>query len=126
MLGLVSNLLIRDGGVRGVVICLAHPNFSRIDIDGEHLHCGAGAKLKTVAVEARKHGLAGMEFLEGIPGSVGGAMRMNAGAMGSLMFDVIGRIRFMKYTVEVHECCASVVHVEYRGCPLLMNLSFLG
>ena len=51
---------------------------------------------------------------------------MNAGAMGSWMFDVIERIRFMKYTGEVHECGASEVHVEYRGCPLFKNHIALG
>jgi hypothetical protein len=88
IIGRGSNLLIRDGGVRGVVICLGHDAFSHVQIIGEHFHCGAGAKLKTVSVEARRAGLAGLEFLEGIPGSVGGALRMNAGAMGSWMFEV--------------------------------------
>ena len=78
VIGRGSNLLVRDGGVRGVVICLAHASFSRIEISGERLYCGAGAKLKNVAVEAKRNGLTGVEFLEGIPGSVGGALRMNA------------------------------------------------
>ena len=126
MLGRGSNLLIRDQGIRGVVICLAHPNFSRIEVDGEKIHCGAGAKLKAVAVEARRHELAGLEFLEGIPGSVGGAMRMNAGAMGSWMFEVVESIRFMDYSGGVHERAASEVTVEYRGCPLFKNHIALG
>ena len=126
LLGRGSNLLIRDGGLRGVVICLAHPSFSRLEIVGEHLHCGAGVKLKTLAVEARRHGLAGLEFLEGIPGSVGGAMRMNAGAMGSWMFEVVERIRFMDDTGQAHERAASEVNVEYRGCPLFKNHIALG
>ena len=126
MLGRGSNLLIRDGGIRGVVICLAHESFSRVQITGEHLHCGAGAKLKTVAVEARRAGLAGLEFLEGIPGSVGGAMRMNAGANGSWMFDVVESIRFMDYGGQPHERKAGEVNVEYRGCPLFKNHIALG
>ena len=52
VLGRGSNLLVRDGGFRGVVICLAHAHFSRIEVHGDRLHCGAGAKLKHVAVEA--------------------------------------------------------------------------
>ena len=76
-LGRGSNLLVRDGGVRGVVICLLHPNFSKIEIVGERLHCGAGAKSKNVSVGAKRNNLSGVEFLEGIPGSVGGALRMN-------------------------------------------------
>src|SRR5262249_30711773 len=73
LLGRGSNLLIRDGGVRGVVICLAQPAFGRIEVEGERLRCGAGARLKAVAAEAKRHGISGLEFLEGIPGSLGGA-----------------------------------------------------
>ncbi|HXG46828.1 MAG TPA: UDP-N-acetylmuramate dehydrogenase [Methylomirabilota bacterium] len=126
MLGRGSNLLIKDGGIRGVVICLNHPNFSRLEIVGDELHCGAGVKLKTIAVEARRAGLAGLEFLEGIPGSLGGSMRMNAGAMGSWLFDVVEKIRFMDYSGVVHERMASEVNVEYRGCPLFKTHIALG
>lgn len=126
LLGRGSNLLIRDGGIRGVVICLCHPNFSRLEIVGDRMRCGAGVRLKAVSVEARRAGLAGLEFLEGIPGSVGGSMRMNAGAMGSWFFDVIESIRFMDYEGRVHERPAAEVNVEYRGCPLLRNHIALG
>ncbi|HUC85748.1 MAG TPA: FAD-binding protein, partial [Candidatus Acidoferrales bacterium] len=72
VLGRGSNLLVRDRGFRGAVICLAQPEFCRIVLDGTRLRCGAGARLKSVAVEARRNGLSGLEFLEGIPGSIGG------------------------------------------------------
>jgi UDP-N-acetylmuramate--L-alanine ligase/UDP-N-acetylenolpyruvoylglucosamine reductase len=121
LLGRGSNLLVRDGGIRGVVLCLCQPKFSRLEIVGERLHCGAGVKLKAISVEARRAGLTGLEFLEGIPGSLGGAMRMNAGAMGSWLFDVVEKIRFMDYSGRVHERNASEVNVEYRGCPLFRN-----
>ena len=120
-LGRGSNLLIRDGGVRGVVICLAQPHFSEIRVEGEKLRCGAGARLKTIAVEAKRRGLSGLEFIEGIPGSLGGAMRMNAGAMGSWLFDHVDSIRFMDLGGTVHERKAGEVNVEYRGCPLFKN-----
>lgn len=126
LLGRGSNLLIKDGGIRGVVICLAHPHFNRIEVAGYRLHCGAGAKLKLVAVEARRNGLTGLEFLEGIPGSVGGALRMNAGAMGGWMFDVVESIRFMDYSGEVHNRDVGEVEVEYRSCALLKNHIALG
>jgi len=126
MLGRGSNLLIRDGGIRGVVISLNHPNFNRLEIIGDKLHCGAGVKLKAVSVEARRAGLAGLEFLEGIPGSLGGSMRMNAGAMGSWLFDVVEKIRFMDYSGVAHERMASEVNVEYRGCPLFKTHIALG
>jgi UDP-N-acetylmuramate--L-alanine ligase/UDP-N-acetylenolpyruvoylglucosamine reductase len=126
ILGRGSNLLIRDGGIRGVVISLAHPHFSQVSVAGEKLRCGAGARLKQVAIEARRHGLSGLEFLEGIPGSVGGAMRMNAGAMGSWLFDVVETIRFVDRAGSVHERRASEINVEYRGCPLFKTHIALG
>ena len=126
VMGRGSNLLVRDGGFRGVMICLAHPHFSRIEVTGERLYCGAGAKLKSVTVETRRSGLSGMEFLEGIPGSVGGALRMNAGAMGGATFDVVESMRFMDYTGEIHECTRHEIPVEYRCCPLLKNRIALG
>jgi UDP-N-acetylenolpyruvoylglucosamine reductase len=126
ILGRGSNLLVRDGGVRGVVICLAHPHFSKIEIVGERLHCGAGAKLKNVSVEAKRNNLSGVEFLEGIPGSVGGALRMNAGAMGAATFGAVESFRFMDYDGEIHERVAGEVPVEYRACPLLKTHIALG
>jgi UDP-N-acetylmuramate--L-alanine ligase/UDP-N-acetylenolpyruvoylglucosamine reductase len=126
MLGRGSNLLIRDGGIRGVVISLSQPAFARLEIQGDRLRCGAGVKLKAVAVEARRAGLTGLEFLEGIPGSLGGSMRMNAGAMGSWLFDAIESIRFMDYSGQVQERPAGEVTVEYRGCPLFKTHIALG
>jgi UDP-N-acetylenolpyruvoylglucosamine reductase len=126
ILGRGSNLLVRDGGFRGVVICLAQPQFSRVEIVGERLHCGAGAKLKNVSVEAKRSGLSGVEFLEGIPGSIGGALRMNAGAMGSATFDVVESVRLMDYAGEIHERATRDVPVEYRACPLLKTHVALG
>ncbi len=119
VLGRGSNLLVRDGGIRGVVICLAHPRFSRIEPAGEELRCGAGAKLKAVAAEAKRNGIAGLEFLEGIPGSVGGALRMNAGAMGGAMFDVVTSVRWMDYSGQILERTRADLEVKYRGCPTL-------
>lgn len=126
MLGRGSNLLIRDNGIRGAVICLAHPGFSGVEVAGYRMHCGAGAKLKQVAVDAKRAQLTGLEFLEGIPGSVGGALRMNAGAMGGWMFDVVESIRYMDHTGLVHVEPAQAVRVEYRSCPLLKNHIALG
>ena len=126
LLGRGSNLLIKDGGIRGVVICLAHPDFSRIAVEGDRLQCGAGTKLKTVATEARRAGLANLEFLEGIPGSLGGALRMNAGAMGSWIFSLVERMRFMDAAGGVHDRAAAEIPVAYRGCPLLRDHIALG
>src|SRR6266404_3978415 len=97
VLGRGSNLLVRDGGFPGVAISLAYQAFSRIELEGQRLRCGAGAKLKTVSVEAKRHDLTGLEFLEGIPGTIGGALRMNAGAMGSAIFDFVESVRLIDF-----------------------------
>jgi UDP-N-acetylenolpyruvoylglucosamine reductase len=126
ILGRGSNLLVRDGGFRGVVICLAQPEFSKIEIEGERLRCGAGARLKNVAVEARRNGLSGLEFLEGIPGSIGGALRMNAGAMAGATFDVVEAVRVMDFDGNVREFSPQEMSVEYRSCATLKNRIALG
>ncbi len=126
VMGRGSNLLVRDGGFRGVIICLSQANFSRIEAAGERLVCGAGAKLKNVAAEARRHGLSGLEFLEGIPGSVGGALRMNAGAMGGATFEVVESVRLMDFDGNTRELKPKEMSVEYRGCGALKNLIALG
>jgi len=118
LLGRGSNLLVRDGGFRGVVIRLSHADFSRIEIDGVRLRCGAGAKLKDVALAAKRSSLGGLEFLEGIPGTVGGALRMNAGAMGGATFDVVESVRFMDRAGNSFEKPRAAVPVAYRACPL--------
>lgn len=126
VLGRGSNLLVRDGGIRGVVICLAHPGFSAVEIVDKKIRCGAGAKLKQVSVDAKRAGLTGVEFLEGIPGSVGGALRMNAGAMGAWTFEVLESIRVMNHAGEVFEKRAEEVPSEYRACPMLRDHIALG
>lgn len=121
LLGRGSNLLVRDRGIRGIVMSLAHPSFSQVEVTGERLRCGAGARLKSVSAEARRAGLGRLEFLEGIPGSVGGALRMNAGAMGQWMLEVVETVRFMDFGGAVHERPAAGIPVRYRGCPLFLN-----
>lgn len=79
VLGVGSNLLVRDGGVKGVVIRLMR-GFTGVFVEGHEVVAGAGAPDLNVALTARDHALAGLEFLSGIPGTIGGALRMNAGA----------------------------------------------
>src|SRR4029079_2463731 len=93
---------------------------------GERLSCGAGAKLKVLAVEAKRNGLSGLEFLEGIPGSVGGALRMNAGAMSSATFDVVESVRLMDFDGNARELPAAELAVEYRCCATLKTHIALG
>lgn len=126
VLGRGSNLLVRDGGYRGMVICLAQPHFTRIAVNGGRLDCGAGAKLKDVANEARRNRLAGLEFLEGIPGCVGGALRMNAGAYGSEMFRVVESLRFMDCSGHAETVPVAQVEAGYRSCPFFKTHIALG
>jgi len=126
VLGRGSNLLVRDGGYRGAVICLAQPAFSQIQVEGRQLRCGAGARLKSVSQEARRRALAGLEFLEGIPGSVGGALRMNAGAMGGAMFDIVVSVRLMDFHGAARDASPAELKVEYRGCETLKSNIALG
>lgn len=116
VLGRGSNLLVQDGGWRGLVVCLNGPLWSRIAVEGERLRAGAGARLREVVMTARRHGLGGLEFLEGIPGSVGGALRMNAGAMGASLFQVLEQVRAMDYSGRVGERAAGRIPVAYRSC----------
>jgi UDP-N-acetylenolpyruvoylglucosamine reductase len=82
--------------------------------------------LKDVCNTARQHGLGGLEFLGGIPGTVGGALRMNAGAMGSQTFERVEHVRYMDREGEVHEVLVTQVEVHYRSCPMLRNFIALG
>jgi UDP-N-acetylmuramate dehydrogenase len=90
VIGVGSNLLVRDGGVPGVVVRLGR-GFARIEREGAALLCGAAALDLNVALHARDAGIGGLEFLSGIPGTIGGALRMNAGAYGREMTDVVLR-----------------------------------
>lgn len=121
VVGRGSNLVVRDGGFRGVVICLAHPFFSRVEVDGTRIDAGAGAKQKTVAVEARRNGLSGVEFLEGIPGSIGGALRMNAGAMGGETLNAVESVRVMDFAGQIRDLARAELSVDYRCCATLKD-----
>lgn len=88
IIGFGSNLLVRDAGVDGVVIRLGEA-FAEIEFDGDTITAGASSLDVNVARAAQAKGIAGMEFLSGIPGTIGGAVRMNAGAYGSEFSDVV-------------------------------------
>lgn len=126
IVGRGSNLLVRDGGIRGVVVSLGQPGFAALEIDGTKLRVGAGVRLKDLAHQARRAGIAGFEFFEGIPGNLGGALRMNAGAMGSWTFERVQSVRCMNRLGEVETWAVSDIPVEYRSCPLLRDRIALG
>jgi UDP-N-acetylmuramate dehydrogenase len=91
VMGKGTNLLIRDGGFRGAVIRLDEA-FSDIQVEGTRLTAGAGASLSNVARTAMEHGLSGMEFASGIPGSLGGGVFMNAGAYDGELKDIVDEV----------------------------------
>ncbi|HTI73244.1 MAG TPA: UDP-N-acetylmuramate dehydrogenase [Candidatus Limnocylindria bacterium] len=126
VLGRGSNLLVRDGGIRGVVISLNHPNFANLTIENGKVTAGAGVKLKHLSNETRRAGLAGFEFLEGIPGSLGGALRMNAGAMGRWTFEVVETVRLVDSLGEIREYPSAAMQVEYRNCGRLKHAVAVG
>ena len=88
VIGAASNMIVRDGGIAGVTIRLAR-GFGEIAVDAEGIIAGAAALDVTVAETAAAHGLGGLEFLVGIPGTIGGAIAMNAGAYGAEIKDVL-------------------------------------
>lgn len=117
VIGVASNLLVRDGGVAGVVIRLGG-EFARVRVEGERVVAGAGALDLTVAQEAHAAGLAGLEFLSGIPGTIGGAVKMNAGAYGSEIVDVIESATVVTREGRVRTLNADALGLRYRGSEL--------
>jgi UDP-N-acetylmuramate dehydrogenase len=112
-IGVGSNLLVRDGGVEGVVIRLGKP-FASIVVDDWGLSAGAAALDAQVAKAAAKHGLAGLEFYAGIPGTIGGAVTMNAGCYGSETKDVLMSARVMNRNGEVSLISNAELDFTYR------------
>jgi UDP-N-acetylmuramate--alanine ligase len=117
MIGRGSNLIVPDQGFGGVVIRLRGDFWRSIEIRSDDtLIVGAGAKLKDVCKFACYKNLSGFEFLEGIPGTLGGALRMNAGAMGWEIFDLVEWVKFLMPSGEVKEIEGGELEVGYRYC----------
>jgi UDP-N-acetylmuramate--L-alanine ligase/UDP-N-acetylenolpyruvoylglucosamine reductase len=121
VIGRGSNLLVRDGGIRGVVIHPCGGDFNRIGVDGNEITAGVGVKLKEVAYAGKAAGLGGLEWMEGIPGAIGGGLRMNAGAMGAQTFENVLRVRYLDAEGNPHTKTRSELEVHYRNFPLLKN-----
>ncbi len=126
-LGRGSNLVVPDEGVDGLVFSLVQPAWSRFDMQPDgRIWVGAGLRLKALCGQAARSGLSGFEFLEGIPGSVGGALRMNAGAMGGWFFDVVQEVLLMTPAGEVRAVPKEKLTVDYRSCFELRSCVALG
>ena len=121
-LGRGSNLLVPDEGVDALVLSLRHVFWESFAPLGDgRVRVGAGLRLRNLCGLAAKAGLAGFEFLEGIPGNIGGALRMNAGAMGGWMFDVVESVEFITLSGERRMLPKTAMHVDYRHCAELEN-----
>lgn len=121
VLGRGSNLLIRDGGIKGAVIHPEGGEFDEVKVEGDTITAGAGVKFKRVAAAARHAGLGGFEWMEGIPGSVGGGIRMNAGAMGAETFDHVVSVRYLDAVGGRHEKLRDQITWRYRSVPEFME-----
>ncbi len=117
VIGVGSNLLVRDGGVRGVVVRLS-AGFSHIDVQGDTMIVGAGVLDKQVAAAAAVSGIAGFSFLVGIPGTIGGAVKMNAGAYGAEMKDVLISATFVDRSGRIFEKNVDELGFRYRGTEI--------
>ena len=125
VVGLGSNMLVRDGGVPGVVVHLGKP-FSTISVDGFTLKCGAGAVDATVANAARDAAITGLEFLTGIPGTIGGALRMNAGAYECEIKDVFLSATALNAKGEIQKLTFADMGFTYRHTNVSEDWIFIG
>ena len=129
LLGKGTNLLIGDGGFRGVIVTTVDPGkepatgpgeagepffLNSVRVQGNRIAAGAGATLKAVAVAAMEHGLTGMEFAAGIPGTVGGGLVMNAGAYGGEMRQVVRKAGLLMPDGTMRDCSGEEMEFGYR------------
>ncbi|MEG0641318.1 MAG: UDP-N-acetylmuramate dehydrogenase [Clostridium sp.] len=119
VLGNGSNLIVRDGGILGVVIQLKCLN--NVSSDGNIILAGAGAMLSAASNMALKNSLKGMEFASGIPGTIGGAVTMNAGAYGGEIKDVIDSATVVTQTGEVLKLNKEQLELSYRSSSIQKN-----
>lgn len=125
MVGLGSNLLVRDGGIRGTVVFM-HQGLKALRLDEGRdgrplLYAEAGVASPKVARFAANHGFAGAEFLAGIPGTVGGALAMNAGCYGGETWNVVDRVLTLDRGARVRERQTSDYEIGYRHCRRRSN-----
>lgn len=107
-----SNILVRDNGIRGITIKI---NFKDIEINGEEINVCAGTPLPVLAKKAYENGLTGLEFASGIPGTVGGAVKMNAGAYGGEFKDIVVATTYLDENLELHTISNEEQCFKYRN-----------
>jgi UDP-N-acetylmuramate dehydrogenase len=124
VIGVGSNLLVRDGGVPGVVVRLGR-DFAGIEVGGATVRAGAAALDLNVALAARNGGVGGLEFLSGIPGTIGGALRMNGGAYGKEMKDITVQAEALDAQGRLHRLALADLGFTYRHCAVSEDWIFL-
>lgn len=123
IIGNGSNLLVRDNGIRGMVIKMGK-GFNLISIEGNLIRAEAGAIIPLVAKQAAEAGLSGLEFAAGIPASVGGAVRMNAGAHGKCMNEVVQQVKVLTPSGEIATLSNEDIGFQYR-CSNVLERSLI-
>ena len=124
VLGAASNVIVRDGGIAGVVVRLG-PAFGKVATDGLRVTAGAAALDSRVSVAAANAGIAGMEFFSGVPGTIGGALRMNAGCYGRETKDVLVEARALTRNGERVRLSNADFHFSYRHTDAPEGLIFV-
>jgi UDP-N-acetylmuramate dehydrogenase len=124
VIGVGSNLLVRDGGISGIVIRLGR-GFAAIEIERDEVRAGAAALGRIVALTAADAGLGGLEFLSGIPGSIGGSLRMNAGAYGREIKDVFVSATALDRHGRSHTVDCKTLGLSYRHSDVDPNWVFV-
>ena len=125
VVGTGSNMLVRDGGVAGVVVKMGKA-MGAIEVDGDLVSAGAGASDPAVAAVARDASLAGLEFLSGIPGAIGGAVRMNAGAYADEVKDILVECKAVDQAGTVHKLTVGDMGFTYRHTEIPEDWIFTG
>jgi UDP-N-acetylmuramate dehydrogenase len=120
VIGNGSNLLVSDEGIRGCVICIGS-QMNGLYAEGRELHVGAGTMLSQAAAEAKRQSLTGMEFASGIPGTVGGALVMNAGAYGGEMKDILKSVRVLNRDGSEEELTKEAYQGGYRSSAIMKS-----
>ncbi len=123
VIGLGSNLIVRDGGVPGIVLRLGR-GFGEVKVEGTRIRAGTAVPDVKVARAAQEAGLAGLAFMRGIPGAVGGALRMNGGAYGGETKDVLVAARAIDRTGRLRQLTTEDMQFGYRHCGAPDNLIF--
>lgn len=132
VVGRGSNLIVREGGIRGAVIHPVTGVFDAISMHGKHIVAGAGVKLKKLAAFAAQHNISGFEWMDGIPGCVGGSLRMNAGCMGGDMWSIFRSAIALNEDGELVEFDKDTMQeAQYRLIPdfehsMVMQATFAG